>query len=333
MRLRDWTLVLKRTGRSIALFVVLLAGSWFLVSRSGNTSAWLTVVAPQFAAPGTTFPVQVHVTRAPTAAILRADLHWAVDRNSTKGFLAAGAGQPVTEAGGIFTFQIPVPPQPGLRFVTIVIYLSPDGNWNNHTFVATTRLIPIQITPPAGPTDLVTWPVFPLEENAPPRNPPGSSLPRYFTGIFWLIGALLFWNFQPLPPRWRRIGFGCLVLAALWELAGLEKSLGFLARNFARAEDVYYSRLIFQRAFISVVMASGIVLLFRARHQPLARGPFVCFGVYLMLAAINLVSLHAFDQVASQTWLGVTLVDLAKLLLASAALVGLFRDIAGAKRR
>jgi hypothetical protein len=119
--------------------------------------------------------------------------------------------------------------------------------------------------------------------------------------------------------RWRLILALALALAAGWELLGLENWVGNLARAWARAEDVYFSREWFQRMSISAVIAAAIVVLGVAWHQRWPhRALLVCFGLYLAISLANLLSLHALDRYAGIRWHGVTLVDGLKFIAAAA---------------
>jgi hypothetical protein len=264
--------------------------------------------------------------------MLCADLHWASERNASKGFLAAGGAKPVGTDGGSFDFDIIVRPQSELRFVNAIVYLEPTGNWSNHTFAATTGLIPVTSTRDDRASAPVRMPVRQLEEgHSRAPTPPSSSL-RYTTGIMWLAGAVLLWlrrqNSTALEKQ-RRWWWAFLIgvaLAGVWELAGLEHKLGDLTRALARAEDVYYPRAVFQKAVISIVIAAVVVSLGIGWRKRSARLLPLGFGLYLAIALVNLLSLHALDQFAGRSWHDVTLVDAAKLLCAITALVGLYRS-------
>lgn len=92
-------------------------------------------------------------------------------------------------------------------------------------------------------------------------------------------------------------------------------------RAMARMGDVYHARSMFQKAIISVTFAAFTTFLCVGwRKQGLERVLPVFFGLYLFIAAINLLSLHSLDKYAGISWQGVTLVEALKLLCAIATL-------------
>ena len=284
---------------------------------------------------GESVQLRVHLTRAEPEALLCADLHWASDRNTPEGFLAAGDSKAAVKSGGTFDFRIPVPARENLRFVNGIIYLSPDGQWSHHTFVATTDLIPITLTRADQAPVLVRWPLRQLAEDFDRINPTKSPVLRWAVGLAWLLAAaVLVRRLQrarnvPAPgtmiSRWGLLLAAGFALAGVWELAGLENLLGHQARSLARAEDLYYPRAIFQKLVIAVTIAAALVGLALAWRKCVARPWLLGLGLYLTVTLVNLLSLHVVDQFAGRAWHGVVFVDAIKLLCAVTALVSLLR--------
>ncbi|MGC3960191.1 MAG: hypothetical protein QM813_20380 [Verrucomicrobiota bacterium] len=126
-----------------------------------------------------------------------------------------------------------------------------------------------------------------------------------------------------VPRTWWVIVVG-FALAGIWELVGLEHSLGNWARSFARAEDVYYFRPVLQRAVISVIGAALLVWFgFGGRRRKCSLWV-VGFGLYVAIATVNLFSLHAIDRYATASWHGVTAVDAVKFSCAMLAFCSLY---------
>jgi len=320
---------LRRRALTLAGCVSLAAVLWVWLGRLDEVD-WLMVEGPANAVVGEAVQLRVQVAQLASAAFLCADLHWARDRNTTQGFLVAGEHKVSAKTGCAFDFTIPVPAKDDLRFVNAIIYLSPDGSWSNHTFAATTDLIPVVFVHDGRSRTAIRLPLHQLVENVARVIQPGVPLLRWTTGLVWLFGAAMLgrrlWlgcrtmeNAASLPRQWGVIVVG-FALAGIWELAGLENTLGNWARSLARAEDVYYSRALFQRAVISVTVAAVIMGLGfggRRRAFPLW---LLGFGLYLAIAIVNLFSLHVIDQYASASWHGLALVDAAKCLCAVIAL-------------
>lgn len=312
---------------------------WFWLSKTDRQVDWLTVEAPSGAVAGEPFRLRVRIANLSSASMLCADLHWATERNSSHGFLSAGSAKPVGPEGGIFDFEILVQPQANLKFVNAILYLSPDGNWNHHSFAAATTLIPVTNVRNVNGLVSVRLPVHQLEEGSTTINRTSSPWLRRMTGCVWLACAIMLWSqgrkkfsgdstTRP-PQRWRLVLIAAFGLISIWELAGLEYSVGNAMRTYARVEDVYYPRTVFQHAAISIIAAALIVfVIFTWRHR-VARLLPLSFGSYLAIAFVSLLSLHSIDRFASASWLGFTLVDALKFLCATTALASLFRKSNG----
>jgi hypothetical protein len=249
------------------------------------------------------------------------------------GRLATGGTRAVGKEGGTFDFEIMVPPRAGLRFVTGIIYLSRTGNWQDHTLVAGTEVIPVSGNP-AGQVEP------PLEQlrlqspgDDPTMHPLPAATPRLLTALLFLVATVATWGAgqssadssgRPGPEhRWWQGLAVLLALACLWEFFGLESWLGAQARAVARAEDLYYPRAVFQKAVISVaVAATATFLLFVRRARSSRRLLLVCFSLYLGISLVNLVSLHAIDRIADLSWHGLALVQALKLGCAAMTLRG-----------
>ena len=131
---------------------------------------------------------------------------------------------------------------------------------------------------------------------------------------------------QALETRWWQALVVLLAWACLWELFGLETWLGDRARAMARARDLYYARAVLQKVVISVTVAAAILFLLLIRRARIShRLVLVSSALYLAIAAVNLVSLHAIDRVADLSWHGVSLVQALKLGCAVMTLVGVCR--------
>lgn len=325
---------LRRRAVVLICFVSLVAALWFWLGRWGEV-AWLTVEGPTHVVVGEPVQLRVHLTRGEQDALLCADLHWASDRNTPEGFLAAGDAKVAVHSGGTFDFRVPVPARDNLRFVNGIIYLSPDGQWSNHTFVATTELIPITRTRDGRAPVLVRWPLRQLAEDFARIAPSRSPLLRWATGLTWLLAAaVLVRQLRParnvsmqhtkIPRGLMTVAAG-FALAGIWELAGLENLLGNQARSLARAEDLYYPRATFQKLVIAVTIAAALVGLALAWRKCVARPWLLAFGLYLAVTLVNLLSLHVVDQFAGRSWHGVAFVDAMGLLCAVTAMVSLLR--------
>jgi NO-binding membrane sensor protein with MHYT domain len=98
----------------------------------------------------------------------------------------------------------------------------------------------------------------------------------------------------------------------------------------ARAGDFYYPRAVFQKVVISITVAAlAAFLIFVQRARSSRRLLLAGFGLYLGISVVNLVSLHAIDQIADLSWRGLSLVQALKLGCTAMTLGGVF--VAGRK--
>ena len=116
-----------------------------------------------------------------------------------------------------------------------------------------------------------------------------------------------------------------LALCCLWELLGLEARLGAWARAMAHAGDFYYPRAVFQKVVVSVAAAGTIIVLLSIwRTRKSLRLLLASIAVYLAIAVVNLLSLHAIDQVADLSWHRLSIVQALKLACAAVTLRGVW---------
>lgn len=323
-----------RTG--IILFLAMTVAVWWALNYLEPRADWLRVESVRVATTNAPLPLRIKLSPSVQSGYLCADLHWATRRHSPQGFLAAGGIKLVPRPDGVFDFSVPVPARPGMRFVMGVIYLSPTGNWSDRTRAAITRVIPVNTNGiPVLPSVLEPLPVKPLNES-PVVRPPPSAFPRILTALIFLLAAVkavtngrsasVYQTNGGQTKRWWWAVASAFVLASLWELFDLETMVGDQARAMARAGDFYYPRVFLQKNAISFVTAATMISLVRIwRMQPPYRAGLWFFGLYLGLAAVNLLSLHAIDQVAERSWHGLALIQALKLGCAGLTLRGICR--------
>lgn len=322
------------SGRAgLVLFIAAAAMIWWGLERAERRATWLHVEAPHGACAGQPFPVRVHLAPLAEPGFLCADVHWGISRNTPMQYLATGGSKAVGKEGGTFDFTIPVPPREGMRFVMGVIYFGRTGNWGDHKLAANTELIPVISDTPAGGLTRLE----PVRLQAPSElsegHPHPAAGPRVLTGLVFLVALVAGWGLaRPINnscrapsdgSRWSRMLLVLLGLACLWEVFGLESWLGEQARQVARSEDWYYPRGVLQKAAISLAVAAMMLLLLQIRRaHPSRRLLLVSFAVYVAIALVNLVSLHAIDRAADLAWHGLTLVQGLKLVCAALVLYG-----------
>jgi hypothetical protein len=325
-----------RRYAGLFLFAAAAAIIWWALAGAERRADWLRVEAPRRALSGQPFPVRVHLAPLAEPGILRADLHWGETRDTPMRYLASGSPKTVGKEGGTVNFDVMVSPREGMRFVMGVIYFGPTGSWSDHKLAANTELIPV-VSDPTAPKHM---PLEPLGLQPPgdvsASHPPPASAPRFLTGLLFLVAMMAAWSARPSAnaangrlgseTRWWQTLIVLLALACLWEVFGLESSLGIRARALARAGDFYYPRAVIQRFVIGVAVAATVLLfplIRRARSSD--RLVLVSLTLYLVISAVNLASLHAIDKLADLSWHGVSLIQALKLACAGMTLLGVRR--------
>lgn len=199
---------------------------------------------------------------------------------------------------------------------------------------ANTELIPV-VSEPAGATQPRLEPLrLQTTSGTSSGHSSASNLPRWLTGLLLLIAVIGGWEArrsrkapEGRPETEDRLGLALVVVLAMacaWELLGLEVWLGERARALARVGDFYYPRALVQKVVISMAVAAAVVvfpLIRRARKSD--RLVVVAVGLYVVISAVNLVSLHAIDRVAELSWHGMSLVQAMKLGCAAMAVQGM----------
>ncbi len=309
--MKAWRVIL------VAFLVGVGVTIWWGLNALEPRARWLKVDAPRAGRVGKPFPIRVHLEPINEASFLTADLHWGKSHDRSELYLSTGGSRKVDPSGGTYEFVLPVPPRPALRYVQVVLYLSPDGNWNTRTRAANSDFM--EVTTNANEaTDAQLIPLQMTEGTSSSIPPPAAKWPHLLTGsIFVLAAALAWWrdrsNFgfgmkaAREAVRWR-IPASTLILAAIWELTAMQARIDGLLREYAHQQDIYYLRGAVQKLAISLVLTAAVWLLWQTRKVPAGqRFFFAVFSLYVTLAAVDLISIHAIDQVLERSWQGITL--------------------------
>lgn len=345
---------------STILLVAAVAAIWWWLDRLEPSAEWLRVEAPRRAVLGEDLPIRVQISPLREPAFVCADLHWSTTRDTSKGYLATGGAKAVQQEGGTFDFSVPVRSVNGLRFVEGIIYLSRTGRWEDQIQVAASELIPVVTNvATSSRTKLERLRVEPIAEDSR-RHARAAAFPRLATAMMLFVAGSLVWTrvgarecggkpghkkqrkgqpptganvrsaggrFWPASNKdqYHRALALALAIAGLWELFGLENWLGTQARVMVRAENLYYARGVFQKTVISLAgVATVAFLVLVGRMRGFRRLLLAGCGLYGGVAVVNLVSLHAIDQVAEISWHGIMLVQALKLGCAAIVLLGCY---------
>ena len=236
-------------------------------------------------------PLQVTVHYEGLAAdrlggyVLSADLHWRAKGREGRGYMGSGKDASGVGTKGSRDFSIEVKDLPGLESVTVVVYLSPTGKWNDRVLAARTQ--PIRVDPSRyekrsaekrrdyrcyvigkgedtpGRAETIAAPA------SPPEKPPSSdfskaplrrALPSIISGALCLVCALLLRNRRRIhgyeAAGHRSVAFAWwtaaffLLLQGIASATSLHPGITALWRALFRARGWYPYRDVLQRGLI-----------------------------------------------------------------------------------
>jgi len=142
----------KYWGHPLAICLLVCAGSSPLFAAEGETppntqtidlGQWYTVTCPVKFVVGTVAKIKVVYRGIQEETMLLCDLHYTKVDGSSGGFLANDwRGAPAVRGDGEHTFSIPIRPKEGLASVTILVFTSPNGEWESQTRLVRSEPIP-----------------------------------------------------------------------------------------------------------------------------------------------------------------------------------------------
>ncbi len=312
------------------------AAAWCGLETLRPKARWLVLACPPIAVPGRPLPIELRFPTPLPPGRLSVDLH--VRDPVGGGNAVAGVLQTnLNSHPGTLRVEVPVRLATTSGTVRAVVYLSPNGAWQDRTHAAITEGIPFRasLTPEPGYSGrLVRRPLFKLDW---PSNPTRVRiLPlRAATAILWLIAATA--ALLPRHPSYRFLSdsgasvagpetglrflaLGC-ALASVVEATDLTRYLGEEARSLARRFAAYDGREPIQQwvsaAVIGLILATGIVVARRRGPWP-ASVAFAATTAALGLLVLDSLSLHAFDELAESLRAGVPVLQWASLACALA---------------
>ncbi len=349
----------------VLLVVFVFIGAILILGRLEPRARWLRVEAPKAAIAGEILELRITIGALPEPVKLGCNLNWARKNRERAGMLASGSPYPTVKDASTTIFRIPVHEKEGLAFVSAIIYLTPTGSWGDSLRAAYTETVPVK---PAGtPAAGIPWKrlkVFPSTAGgimSPVDGPDEDegesrfrllrpSAGRTMLAVFLLAGAVMsFFNHSHRRPSMKglqRKGRSLWVVfslvfgvASLAEFAGIPGTITGWGRKLAEDWGLYYFRTSFQKpltaAFAAVGVAALYVFLSSWKRRLLDTGlgtTGLGLAVYLLATFASMLSYHPIDVLRGFSFLGVSVMNLAKAFGATIALAGTLAGIRGAKR-
>jgi len=343
-----------RAGWFIALLVLIFAVVWGFLSLLHDPYAdWLTVEAPSYAVAGGTLDVRITLGSVPEPSILVADLYLLAKNHTAIEGIRSVNPSPSVHGGGVYPFKYDVKEAEKLALVELVIYLSPNGRWRTRTHGASTQTIfvrrpgersgsPMFNKVHVFAMEITPNPETPFQPGARPAEPEvfRSSITPFRLALLALLasgGLVCAANAVRRRPgriprtegEWRLWSGAAAVLflAVFWEAFHVTGRLSQLGRKLVAALDVYYARQTYQRALLALIAAvsAGLLILAaraitRKRVSPYITAVAGLLVFYISGSFAGALSFHYVDVLRGASLAGISVVDAAKAICATAVL-------------
>jgi hypothetical protein len=269
------------------------------------------------------WPMRVTVSGVNAPGYVVVDLHWSDTGRLSRGYLLKVARERLAGQGGSWSLSAPIGRRAELRYVTVVVYLSPTGEWKDHERVAQTGFVEVSADAGAMPR--------PVRLRAYERTPAGpdhaTALGRAaLAALLAALSAAAATRAARSPRRALWIALAAAALAAAaWEIAGAGGAATQAARAVAEEQRWYDLRRAPQHAVVAALLGSGVVFALIAPRaaRSLGRGlslALLGFVLYALLSAVDLLSYHAVDRVGRLAAGPVSAMQLVKASCAALAL-------------
>ncbi len=321
----------------IVLLTLVLIGlaalTWIVMRAPYPPAGWVSMEAPNDASVNQSLPLRVTLTPEAPAGTLVVTLHGFGRRREPLGFISSATSTHTNAQGGVFSVEIPVPDQLGLKQVQVILYLGPTANWSDRQVAAKTVEIPV-IRRTAEQSPIHLKPLFTFEAKSDPELYP-EEIPwvRTLSGLLWVAAALLAGRRlgSPLPGTsssrtrcWRSgVVLACLA-AALVEWSRIHLLLANGVRTFAIGHHLYWDRRWLQQGatLLALVGSATATLLALMRLKSLRRGILVFSLVgFATLSLAEAFSLHEIDRLLAWKIGPLPLIQIAKFATVLTAMV------------
>lgn len=304
--------------------------TWFALHRGPTPATWLSVRAATPAVVGQELPVDVELApealpRDAEALMLAVDIHGLASRRKRLGYLAGASPQMLSAVGGDLHFSVPLPNNPRIEAIHLVIFTSPTGGWFRRVRAARSEVIPVRTAASnAKPPQFRDIEMVDITPD-PPAVVERAPAIRLFVTAGWCVLAGIWW-LRRSRTGWRLLAVAAVATAVL-ELLPLEHLVADRGRELAVQHDWYELRAGYQQfATLLLVMGTAAIGIWAWEHtrdhaRRLALGG-LALNAGVLLAAT--VSLHDVDALLAAGFAGVSLLQVIQLLALGLAGIGLW---------
>ncbi len=293
-------------------------------------STWIRLKAPPTAIRGSALPVDLELLHPPPGHLVSVNLH-AVSTGERRSTVINTPQTPQPARPSTVHLELPFRPDASQKSLRVVVFLSPDGRWQNRSHAAISD--EIRILDPADPRS--ARPRKPirhrLEEASRPSIVPRTRITavQAATAGLWCLAAC-----QVLRRSRNARSTGLWLAVAVLGLAAAEAVdlagwAGEKARSLASSMAAYDRREPPQQWTAAALLAGAA---FAALRLLLGKSPWPRrIGLLAVLAGVlglgvDAVSLHAIDEIIEVSWIGLPAIQAWMLGCALAASIGLGGD-------
>jgi hypothetical protein len=248
---------------------------WFsLLAFHEPTAKWCKLSVEEPMRIGSDARLAVRLTGIRDAGVLSVDLHWYGKMRENRGYLAGSDRVPVSRGESMHEISIPIRDAADLGYVSVVIYLSPNGSWSDRTCAASSEAL--RVGRKEGSLERKGFHArrcYTLSQERREltlkRKNEGASLsalPYHFAGLLCLACGVLSFA-APRRHPWLWLFLGVLTAAqGFLKQAHLASELTGLLRHLFVVRGLYFHHRAMQKLVLGGLAAAGAVAALNAKR-------------------------------------------------------------------
>lgn len=308
-------------------FILLAVAANALLQALRPDSAWLRLKAPPAAVRGVPLPVEVQLLQPPPGHQLAVNLH-AASTGERRSTVINTPQVPQPAHPSTFHLEIPFRAEPSQKSLRVVVFLSPDGRWQNRSHAAISdeiRILDPDDPRSARPRKAVRHRLEEASRASVIPRTRNNAIRATTAGLWCLAGCQVLRRSR--NPRSAGFWLATTLLGmAVAEGVDLAGWAGERARSLASSMAAYDRREPPQQWTAAALLAgaafAALRLLLTKRPWPRRIGLLAVLGGGLGLG-VDAVSLHAIDEIIETSRLGLPAIQAWMFGCALAGFIGL----------
>ncbi len=306
-----------------------------LISLHDPFTDWCTVTLTTEVTVDQIVQVEVHYSGIEEETRLVVDFHWNKKNRQSSGYLSSAGYSPIIKGEGVHVFNLKVINRKDIGFISVVIYLSKAGKWNDRTMAAQTTLIRVRHDAKVSSGSIVKTfsphvismkipghnAVFRNEREIPKddrRVQSEYTLPAGLANWLMLIVytvavtlsvtcAFKVGKIQTLHSRNRQVKLWwviaiVLLLLCILRQQGFQAGLIEFGRELSRILGLYSQRQVFQSLIIAGIVSVWVALLMFMVKKIYISGHMIRLALFSIISLcclfiVQLLSFHYVDKI------------------------------------